>query len=222
MPRPHVRPTVLFALVGLLIGFGTLFALGGNTTYTLFDPVLQAKNPILLPDPNSTGTYCYATYVTGDSTHFMPSMDAVGRKGFFSLTDGTNTMPTGDTPARAVTIVGGFPGAFVAGTSTGAAQINTCSLAAASNVTNYVAGITVTGGGATSASAQTITLSDGTTTLNFMLEIPAGAGLNGQIISVPFNPPLPAHAANTAWTLTVPSFGTGNLSASANIWGYQR
>lgn len=114
-----------------------------------------------------------------------------------------------------------YPGTFKVATSTGAAQANSPVLPAATSKTSYVSGFSITGGGATSASAITVTLSDGTQTLNFMLEIPAGVGLQINPLIVNFAAPLPATATNTAWTLTVPSFGSGNTAASANIWGYQ-
>lgn len=129
------------------------------------------------------------------------------------------TVLAGTTHNPAAT-VGAYPGTFVVGTSTGAAQANSPTLPAVAGKINYCAGFTVTGGGATGASAVTITLSDGTKTLNFMTEIPAGAGLQITPLVVNFNPPLPASAANTAWTLTVPSFGSGNTAASSNLWGY--
>jgi hypothetical protein len=114
-----------------------------------------------------------------------------------------------------------FGGAFKVATSTGAAQANSPVLPAATGKTTYCAGFTITGGGATAASAVTCTLSDGTVTYNFMIEIPAGAGLAIVPLVVNFEIPIPATATNTAWTLTVPSFGSGNTAASANIWGYQ-
>lgn len=114
-----------------------------------------------------------------------------------------------------------IPGTFKVATSTGAAQANSPVLPAATGKTTYCSGFTVTGGGATAASAVTCTLSDGTVTYNFMLEIPAGAGVQLNPLVVAFPAPIPASATNTAWTLTVPSFGSGNTAASANIWGYQ-
>ena len=50
-------------------------------------------------------------------------------------------------------------------------------MAAVSAKTNYCSGFEVTGGGATSASAITVTLSDGTVTLNYMINIPVGVAV---------------------------------------------
>lgn len=41
------------------------------------------------------------------SGNLTPAMDAVGRAGFVKVTDGTNTMPTGDATARAVHVQAG-------------------------------------------------------------------------------------------------------------------
>lgn len=114
-----------------------------------------------------------------------------------------------------------FGGTFVSATSTGGAQANSPSMAATSGVTNYCAGFAITGLGATSASSVAVTLSDGTWTQNYTFAVPAGATVGATPLVVNFNPPLPASAANTAITLTVGSFGTGNTAASANIWGYR-
>ena len=114
-----------------------------------------------------------------------------------------------------------FGGTFVSATSTGGAQVNSPSLAAATGLTNYCAGFSITGLGATAASGIAVTLSDGTWTQNYTFAVPAGATAGATPLVVTFNPPLPASAANTAITLTCPTFGSGNTAASANIWGYK-
>ncbi len=193
-----------FKAFGLLAaGFGLVAAFlvplfAADTTISKFDVANQVSRSVRLKD-NTDGSFSMAHWNTGDGTHFMPS---------------------GDAPARAVSVIQSVPGTFVVGTSTVAAQANSPTLPAVAAKTNYVSGFTVTGGGATAASAITITLSDGTNTLNFMTEIPAGAGLQTQPLIVGFPKPLPATAGITAWTLTVPSFGAGNTAASANIFGY--
>jgi hypothetical protein len=113
------------------------------------------------------------------------------------------------------------PGTLVVGTSTGGAQANSPSLPAAAGKTNYVQGFSITGLGATSATSVAVTLSDGTNTLNFTFPVVAGATTGCTPLVVNFEAPLPASAANTAWTLTVGSFGSGNTAASANIWGFK-
>ena len=136
--------------------------------------------------------------------------------------DGTNHAPAGDAPARALAIVPSIPGTIVTGEAHAAATQNVATLAAAANVTTYLAGFAVTGLGATSASAITVLVSDGTWTLRFIVAVPAGAttGITPLIHSFPI--PLAASAANTTNTVTVPSFGTGNTSAQAMAWGFQK
>jgi len=157
----------------------------------------------------ATATYAATWAWDGNNNLQVTLMDSSG-----------HASPAGDTPARAIYHVQGLPGTVVQGTSTGAAQANSPTLPAVSAKTNYVSGFTITGGGATAASAITCTLSDGTTTFNFMLEIPGAATTAITPLVVTFPQPIPAAAVNTAWTLTVPSFGSGNTAASANIWGY--
>lgn len=115
-------------------------------------------------------------------------------------------------------VQGGTP---VVSSSTGGAQANTVSMAAVSGKTNYVGGFTITGLGATAASAVAVTLSDGTNTLDFTQAVPAGVGVPCYPLTVIFEAPLPAVASNTAWTLTVPTFGSGNTAATATIWGFK-
>lgn len=174
----------------------SLFA--ADTTFSQFNVQQQAYQLLRLKD-NTDGSFGQCHWQTGDGTHFQPS---------------------GDAPARSVYNVPALPGTFVVGTSTGAAQANSPTMPAVSAKTNYCAGFTVTGGGATAGSAITITLSDGTKTLNFMTNIPAGVSTPLTPMVIAFPEPIPASASNTAWTLTVPSFGSGNTAASANIWGY--
>jgi hypothetical protein len=125
-------------------------------------------------------------------------------------------VPTSATPlptgATAVTAASGNVGAAAA----------TVSLPAVSGRTNYVSGFSVTGLGATGALTLQITLGSlvGSVTQTYIYEVPAGVTTAAPTLVVTFNPPIPASAANTAITLTVPSFGTGNTNASANVWGY--
>jgi hypothetical protein len=118
-------------------------------------------------------------------------------------------IPTGATPVTAAS-------------GNVAASAATISLPAVSGRTNYVSGFSVTGLGATGAATLQITLGSliGSVTQTYIYEVPAGATTAAPTLIVTFAPPLPASAANTAITLTVPSFGSGNTNASANIWGF--
>ena len=96
------------------------------------------------------------------------------------------------------------------------------SLAAAASVTNYLNGVEITFAGATAAAnvVATITgLLGGT--ISFVCVAPAGANLPGTPIILTFDPPLPASAANTAITVTLPALGAGNTHACVNIHGFR-
>ncbi len=87
---------------------------------------------------------------------------------------------------------------------------------------NFVTGIRVDGNGATAGSLQAATMSGVLKSFAFIFVVPAGAStpLGGGALNITFNPPLQASAVNQAVTLTVPSFGSGNTAALAEITGY--
>lgn len=105
-----------------------------------------------------------------------------------------------------------------------AAASAVATLAAAAGKTTYIAGLSVTGAGATAASVVSLTLTGligGTMTFN--VPVPAGVSVAlGEPINLQFNPPLPASAVNTAIVATLPSLGAGNANAAVNAWGYQK
>lgn len=72
-----------------------------------------------MPTMDAVGRRGYQTITDGTNT--MPTMDAAGRAGFVKVTDGTNTQPTGDAAARAIfeKITDGTTTAGVDATSTG-------------------------------------------------------------------------------------------------------
>lgn len=76
--------------------------------------------------------------------------------------------------------------------------------AGGASVFTDITSITVTNG---SATATTVTLSDGT--VSQVYNVPAGGGF-----TIPYNPPMPATTANTAWTLQC---GTSVASVYCNI-----
>ena len=113
-------------------------------------------------------------------------------------------------------------GKLVSSSANVAALTATATLAAASGLMNYVCGILVTGAGATAASVihPTLTGLNGGT-INYTMAIVAGATLTQPELKDAFYPCQPATALNTAITLSVPSFGTGNTDTTVNIWGYR-
>jgi hypothetical protein len=110
----------------------------------------------------------------------------------------------------------------VGASATGGASVLAPALPAAVGMLTWCEGFIVTGLGATSAVVIAVTLDGLRNTLTFYLAVPAGAtGAITAPLSVQFASPVPAVGPNQAITLTVPSFGSGNTSASAAIWGYQ-
>lgn len=104
-----------------------------------------------------------------------------------------------------------------------AAASAVATLAGVAAKTTYIAGFSITAGGATGAalvSATVVGVISGTQTYTFAT--PAGATLGATPLFIRFDPPLPASAANTAIVVTLPSLGTGNTNACVNAWGYQK
>jgi len=111
----------------------------------------------------------------------------------------------------------------VSNTASGAAQANNATLAATAGKTNYVEGFILTGGGATGASIIDVTLTGlAGGTMTFHVPIPAGATTSITPLYVFFPRPRAATGINTAITLNVPSFGTGNTKAAAVLYGYRK
>jgi hypothetical protein len=97
---------------------------------------------------------------------------------------------------------------------------NSASLSAVASKTNYITGFSVTtqGGSAAAGGAVTIT---GIITGTLTFEVGAAAG-NPVQVYVQFPSPIPASAANTAITLTVPALGANTGAAACTIYGYQQ
>jgi len=102
------------------------------------------------------------------------------------------------------------------------ATSNAATLTPGSGKTAYLAGFDVVATGATSAVVVDVTVSDGTWTLTYPLNVPAtSAAVQLAPLIRSFNPPLKASAANTAITVTCPSLGTGNTNCCVNAFGYK-
>lgn len=119
----------------------------------------------------------------------------------------------------------GVPASTVTAASSGnvANASAVATLAAVAAKTTFIAGLTITGGGATAGSlvnATLVGLAGGTATYTFAA--PTGATVGATPLVVTFNPPLPASAVNTAIVLTLPALGIGNLNAAVSAWGYQQ
>lgn len=95
-------------------------------------------------------------------------------------------------------------------------------LAAAVGKHTFIAGFTITAGGATAGvivNATLVGLLGGTATYNFAA--PTGAAVGAAALSVQFDPPLQSSAQNTALVLTLPALGAGNTNAAVHAWGFQ-
>jgi hypothetical protein len=153
----------------------------------------------------------------GQNLAAQTALSPAGGLGYLN-TDATGALKVVQSESPVVTVT---PVAASSGNVAAAAAVAT--LPAAAGKTTYVAGLTITGGGATAASLVTAVLSGllgGS--LSFTVAAPAGATLGVTPLSVEFNPPLPASAANTAIVLTLPSLGAGNTNAAVSAWGYQK
>lgn len=110
----------------------------------------------------------------------------------------------------------------VGGASAGATS-NVATLTSAAGVRTMIRGFVVSGLGATAASAVNVAVTDGTWTLTFVVNVPAGATTIITPLNVAFGGDgLPATAVNTNITVTAASFGAGNTSATVQAWGVNR
>jgi hypothetical protein len=96
----------------------------------------------------------------------------------------------------------------------------TAVLPAVASKTNYLAGFAISGSGATAASVVRATITGIGVTWGIDIAVPAGVNLAIAPIIVTLPNPIPASAANTAITLSVPAFGAGNTDVSIAIWGF--
>jgi hypothetical protein len=141
--------------------------------------------------------------------------------GFFPVSPVPVVIPTGNTGTNAP----GGPNTQQTPVSAGAnvaAAANNQTLPAAAGKFTYLSGFAVTGLGATSAGSVTITTTGLTNNLSFVLPVPAGVTAGVTPLVVTFNPPLQGSAVNTAIVVNVPSYGSGNTTASASAWGFQQ
>lgn len=132
-----------------------------------------------------------------------------------------------NTAAAYVALAGSVPTIPAAATSVAASSGNvanataTASLPAVAGKTNYVTGFEITAGGATAAALVTATLAGVVGgPLSYTFGAPAGATTAAQPLIVEFATPLPASAANTAITVTLPALGAGNTNAAVSLHGY--
>jgi hypothetical protein len=108
-----------------------------------------------------------------------------------------------------------------AGSGDVANAVATATIPAVAGKTAYLAGFDINGSGATSALvvAPTVTgLISGTRT--YVYGAVAGATAMNAPLSVRFDPPIPASAANVAIAASCPALGTGAAHNSVNAYGF--
>lgn len=93
--------------------------------------------------------------------------------------------------------------------------------ASGGTTTTYISGFDVSGSGATIGLPVTVTISNLQAALSYIYTATAGAILANTPLSIRFDPPLPASAANTAIAVSCPALGLGNLNNVVNAYGYQ-
>lgn len=95
-------------------------------------------------------------------------------------------------------------------------------LAGTATTTAHISGFQCTGGGATAASLQTVTVAGVVTgTMSYTVAVPAGATAGMVPLVVGFVPAVPASAVNTSIVVTMPALGAGNTNATCSAQGYR-
>jgi hypothetical protein len=123
-------------------------------------------------------------------------------------------VPSSQYPEGAIPLM-----AAATGTTAGA----TATLAAAPGKINYLCGISVTPGSATTAIVITVTTTGFTNNFTWSVGAPAtAAGVTGSPLNVSFNPCVPSNTPNTAITVAAGALGAGGAGQDVNIAGYQR
>lgn len=104
-----------------------------------------------------------------------------------------------------------------------AAATATATLAAGgAGKTTYICGFQITSAGSTAAAVVNPTIANLITgTMTFTYATVAGVTLANQNLIIPFNPCVPANAANTTIVVSMPSLGAGNTNATVSAWGFQ-
>jgi hypothetical protein len=117
----------------------------------------------------------------------------------------------------------GYGGTSVCAFNQSANTPITATLPAVAGMTNYVTKVMASATGATAAQATNIGISGliNGASISQMIGIPAGVS-NAVSLDINFDPPIPAYAANTAITLTLPAAGAGNTLQTVSIFGFYK
>jgi hypothetical protein len=105
--------------------------------------------------------------------------------------------------------------------ATTAAAANNQSIPARAGKTAYISGFGLTGLGATAAAGVSVTVTGVQGgTLQYTIAAVAGVTLINTPLVVEYDPPLPASAPNTAITVNVPTYGSGNTRSCNTVRGF--
>lgn len=108
-----------------------------------------------------------------------------------------------------------------AGSGNQANATATATIGAVAGKTAYIAGFDIVGTGATAASVVAPTLTGvvgGTKT--YALAVVGGTVMQNPVLSLRFDPPIPASAPNTAIAVNCPALGVGSTNNTVNAYGF--
>lgn len=111
--------------------------------------------------------------------------------------------------------------AWITGSGVVAAGASNASYTPPAGMRAFVTGFEITGGGATTGSTITVTLTGLVGgTISYAFQVPTGAAVPVSLV-VEFSQPIPAASLGGTVALNVPSFGAGSTGQSAVLHGLQ-
>ena len=129
--------------------------------------------------------------------------------------------PTGATSPSMHVGVMAVPATITAVASTVSPAIVTATLPTVSVGTNYLDGFHISGTGSNTGGIVHATISGlASRPMDVVIAVPSGPTNAMTPLFVTFPNPIAGSAPSTAITLTVPSFGTGNVGVSVALWGH--
>jgi len=115
------------------------------------------------------------------------------------------------------------PGVLLTESATGTTAGATATFPAVVGKVNYLCGLSVAPGSATTAIVINITTTGLTNNFTWSVGAPAtAAGATGSVLTVTFTPCPSASAPNTAITVVAGALGAGGAGQDVNAWGYLR
>jgi len=126
------------------------------------------------------------------------------------------------TPTRAIqyTVPAGAVTPIIASSGNKAAAEAVATIPAVAGKVAYLEGFDITSSGSTAAAVVTVAVAGSGTTQSYTYSSVAGVAAPNAVLSVRFPTPIPASAVNTAFTVTMPSLGSGNTNATVVAYGF--